>query len=71
MITWNNALTHVAAWCKANPGQNFRIHDDQLNNMHETPDTLETWAALHGLQAVRESQPVIGSYWHISTTEPT
>lgn len=68
MITWNNALVHVAAWCKANPGQHHTITAEQLARMGKTPESLKTWAATNGLQAVPENRDGNEPCWHIRTT---
>lgn len=68
MITWNNALTHVAAWCKANPGQRHTITAEQLARMGKTPESLKAWTATNGLQAVPGPRNEAEPCWHISTT---
>ena len=50
MITWNNALTHVAEWCKANPGKPHFIPFRMLPQLGLDVITTAAWAKEQGLE---------------------
>lgn len=68
MITYANALTAIAAWCQANPGQPHTISAPMLARLGLTPAGLAEWAAKQGLAVEQAEEAWMVRRINITTT---